>query len=385
MHKSKDFCRTVQFWSEICGFSFVHTKEKPMKYIQLIPALLLGAMLTACNTTKKLYEAQEYDQVIQRVAPKICEGDMNAKQINYVAASYHKANQADHERIQALKATGQPDVWPEIYQRYCSMKGRNDALKCFPTKVKNGMNYVKLDLDEDMTVARNHAEAFLVAKANQLLSTGTAQDGQVAMGYVVQLAMTNKDNPNIPRLFMRSSLCFGDAVMLGYGNTSGYNLSPEFKSTVLAFDEGELPTCNDFHIARNRNFSYMYTVAAVIDDVMVFPVKLDEVTFKEANGGKTVEVSDHSQSKRVTVSGRINCYSSCCIRPENEEPECSIPFEVTSTFKNDYTTIKGDRDACSAETLNRLNSKPVPVPTDESMLVDAAKQLNDLIAKELKK
>ena len=123
-----------------------------MKYLRLIPALLLGAALTACNTTKKLYEAQEYDQVIQRLAPDICDGDMNASRINMVAASYHKANQADHECIQALKATGQPDVWPEIYQRYCSMKGRNDALACFPTQVKNGMNYVKLDLDEDSFV-----------------------------------------------------------------------------------------------------------------------------------------------------------------------------------------------------------------------------------------
>ena len=99
-----------------------------MKYLRLIPVLMLGAMLTACNTTKKLYEAQEYDQVIQRVAPEVCQGKMNDKDLNYVAASYHKANQADHERIQALKATGQPDVWPEIYQRYCSMKGRNEAL-----------------------------------------------------------------------------------------------------------------------------------------------------------------------------------------------------------------------------------------------------------------
>ena len=130
-----------------------------MKYIRLIPVLLLGAMLTACNTTKRLYEAQEYDQVIQRLAPDICHGDMNTKRINMVAASYHKANQADHERIQALKASGQPDVWPEIYQRYCSMKGRNEALSCFPRKVKNGMNYVKLDLDDDMTIARNKAEA----------------------------------------------------------------------------------------------------------------------------------------------------------------------------------------------------------------------------------
>ena len=356
-----------------------------MKYLRLIPALLLGAMLTACNTTKKLYEAQEYDQVIQKVAPKICDGDMNAKQINYVAASYHKANQADHERIQALKATGQPDVWPEIYQRYCSMKGRNDALACFPKEVKQGMNYVKLDLDEDMTIARNKAEAYLVAKANQLLSTGAKQDGQEAMRYVAQLARTNKDNPNIPRFVRRSLLCFGDAVFIGFSNASDFTLPQEFKANVLAFDAGELPTYNTFLTEWDRKLIIMHSVGAVVDEVIISPVRLDEVTFKETNNGKTVDVTDHSQNKSVTIKGHIvmDC-ASCSIRNE-DEPMYSIPFEVKSTFKNDYTTIKGDREACSAETLNRLNTQPVPVPTDESMLIDAAKKLNDLIASELKK
>ena len=356
-----------------------------MKYLRLVPALLLGAMLTACNTTKKLYEAQEYDQVIQRVAPEICAGDMNANRINMVAASYHKANQADHERIQALKATGQPDVWPEIYQRYCSMKGRNDALACFPTQVKNGMNYVKLDLDEDMTAARNHAEAFLVAKANQLLASGTKENGQEAMKYVVQLARTNKDNPNISKFVMRSSLCFGDAVFIGFGNASDFTLPLEFKANVLAFDAGELPTYNTFLTEWDRKLFIMYSFDAVVDEVKISPVRLDEVTFKENNNGKTVDVTDHSQNKSVAIKGHIvmECVS-CSIR-DDDEPMFSIPFEVTSTFKNDYTTIKGDCEACSTETLSRLNTQPVPVPTDESLLIDAAKKLNDLIATELKK
>lgn len=358
-----------------------------MKYLRLISALLLGAMLTACNTTKKLYEAQEYDQVIQRVAPDICDGDLNAKQINYVAASYHKANQADHERIQTLKATGQPDVWPEIYQRYCSMKGRNDALACFPTQVKNGMNYVKLDLDDDMTVARNHAEAFLVAKINQLLATGTKENGQEAMQYVVQLARTNKDNPNISRFVMRSSLCFGDVVFIGFGNASDFTLPQEFKANVFAFDADELPTYNTFLTEWDRKLFIMYSVGVVVDEVDISPARLDEVTFKETNNGKTVDVTDHFQNKSVTIKGHIVMDCASCSFRNDDEPMYSIPFEVTSTFKNDYTTIKGDREACSAETISRLNTKPipVPVPTDESMLIDAAKRLNDLIASELKK
>ena len=351
-----------------------------MKYLRLIPALLLGVMLTACNTTKKLYEAQEYDQVIQRLAPDICDGDMNASRINMVAASYHKANQADHERILALKASGQPDVWPEIYQRYCSMKGRNDALKCFPTKVKNGMNYVKLDFDEDMTVARNHAEAFLVAKANQLLNTGTPADALEADNYIEQLWHTNKDNSSLPELQKKSLLRQAEHVLVSVDNDDERPLLRDFVDVVLHFDAGEVPA-NVVPATRHiRLRSDDAEVRAVINDIQVTPDRLDEVTFKETYDGKTVEVTDHSQNKTVTVSGALKYYDASGYRSL-----VSIPFEVKSTFKNDYTTIKGDREACSAETLSRLKSHPVPVPTDESMLIDAAKRLNDLIASELKK
>ncbi len=356
-----------------------------MKYLKLIPALLFGMLLTACNTTQKLYEAKEYDQVIQRLAPDICHGDRNDKRINLVAASYHKANQADHERIQALKATGQPDVWPEIYQRYCSMKGRNDALKCFPSKVKKGMNYVKLDLDEDMTVARNHAEAFLVAKANQLLSTGSKVDAAEAEKYINQLERTNSANPHLLDLRKKCALFTNDYVDFGYVGCNSHSFhSNSFRKVVFEFDEGELPVQiskvrieNDPRPSQNRK-----TVVCVIeDDVTISPIRLDEVTFKETKGNRTVEVTDHTQTKSIKISGYLQ------YRTKNYgEVLGSVPFEVKSTFKNDYTTIKGDREACSAETLSRLNnSQPVPVPTDESMLLDAARKLNDLIATELRK
>ena len=282
-----------------------------MKYLRLIPALLLGAALTACNTTKKLYEAQEYDQVIQRVAPDICDGDMNARHINYVAASYHKANQADHERIQALKATGQPDVWPEIYQRYCSMKGRNDALACFPTKVKNGMNYVKLDLDDDMTVARNHAEAFLVAKANQLLNTGSAADALEADNYIEQLWHTNKDNSSLPELQKKSLLRQAERVLVSVDNDDERPLLRSFVDAVLHFDAGEVPANVVSATRRMHLRSDDAEVRVVVTDIQVTPDRLDEVTFKETNGGKTVEVTDHSQNKNTTMPTAIVRWPPC--------------------------------------------------------------------------
>ena len=347
-----------------------------MKYLRLIPFLLLGAMLVACNTTKKLYEAQEYDQVIQRVAPEVCKGKLNENDINMVVASYHKANQADHERIQALKATGQPDVWPEIYQRYCSMKGRNEALKCFPTKVKNGMNYVRLDLDDDILAARNKAENFLVAKANQLLSTNSKSDVTEAEKYVEQLYRTNREHPQLLDLRKKVVLKSCEKVELGF--LSDYNLPEGFQQVVFGFDNGELPS-DIAQVFALKNPKHPFA-NVVVKELEISPMRLDEVAFKENKGGRSVEVTDHSQHKDVKVKGFIKYYD-----PRSDKPLGVVPFEVTSTFKNDYTTIKGDREACSAETLSRLDSHPVPVPTDESMLLDAAKKLNDLIAAELRK
>ena len=242
------------------------------------------------------------------------------------------------------------------------------------------MNYVKLDLDDDLTVARNHAEAFLVAKANQLLDSGVAADALEADNYIEKLWYTNKDNSNLPELQKKSLLRQADRVLVSVDNDDERPLLYSFIDAVLCFDAGEVPA-NVVPSARHgRMRSADAEVMVVISDIQVTPNRLDEVTFKETIGGKTVEVTDHSQNKTVTVTGTMKFYDAYGYRAL-----ASVPFEVKSTFKNDYTTIKGDREACSAETLERLNSKPVPVPTDESMLIDAAKRLNDLIANELKK
>ena len=296
---------------------------------------------------------------------------MNAKRINYVAASYHKANQADHERIQTLKATGQPDVWPEIYQRYCSMKGRNDAWSCFPNKVKRGMNYVKLDLDDDIMAARNKAEVFLVAKAGQLLGTGSKADAAQAENYIIQLAHTNNDNPNLLNLRKKQALVASDEVTLGINDK--LQLTDDVVYAIFDFDEGEIP----FNVERTRRQSAMVYVD--IDEVALSPIRLDEVTFKEEKDGKTAQVTDYTQLKTATLKGHID------YRDAESRYLGTVPFEAKSTFKHDYTIVRGDLTACSEETLRRLGGQSVPIPTDESLLLDAAKQLNDLIARELKK
>ena len=311
--------------------TFLCQNETIMKKNLLIIALSGMLFTTACSTSQKLFEAQEYDQVIMKEAPRVCAGRTNTKTIGLLAASYHRANQADHERIQALKASGQPDVWPEIYERFTSMKGRNEALACLPKQLKKDINYTKLNLDEELTAARNKADAYLTAHLNQLLGAADA-DPDEADRMIKRLEEINPENTKI----------------------SG------FKIKSLSKRYGDLSRMTHVEIHRQQ----------------VSPDRDEMVTFKETADNLTATVTDHVCSKKATIKGKVRF-----IDPKSKRTLLAVPFETSSQFNATYTTVEGSKQACSEQTLARLNQPRVPFPTDESMLKDAEKQLVEEIEK----
>jgi len=304
-----------------------------MKHFIVPIALVAVALATSCNTSKKLYEAKEYDQVIQRNAPKICSGRINRNAVDYVAASYHEANQADHERIQELKASGKPDIWPEVYERYSSMKGRYEALSCFPKALKKSIGYAKLDLDEELNTSKNKAETYLAAKINQVLDE-PSPDLEEADRMIRHLESINPEHPRLNDLKLKS----------------------------LAKQYGDLSRLMHIEVFQRQ----------------VSPNRDETVTFKETQGDKTATVTDHKLSKTATIKGKVNF-----IDPRSKRMLLSMPYEMSSRFEHSYSTVEGAREACSAQTLEGLNKKPVPFPTDESLIQDAENQLIDLIYKKI--
>ena len=349
--------------------------------MKFISVLLLGLMAISCNTTKKLYENQEYDQVIQKLVPEISSGRYRQNDVEMLATSYHKANQANHEKIQALKSSGKPEAWPEIFQHFCAMKGRNEALKSLPTAVKKEMDYSKLNLDEEIIASRNKAESFLVAKCNVLLDSRTKEDAEEAEKYIIQLRKTNPESSHIQDFRLKALLHSSENVLIQFENDYKYLMPDGFETEVKNFDADEFaPSHANFYLSEHKNVHYDLVVTAILEEVVATPERTDAVTFKETKDGKTAEVTDKTQSKSVTIKGHLKYYDVNLSRDR-----FAFPFEVTSSFKHNYSTMTGDRNACSEETLLKINEKELHFPTEDSMLIDAAKQLNDLIANELRK
>ncbi|MCR5645969.1 MAG: hypothetical protein K6F96_06230 [Bacteroidales bacterium] len=273
-----------------------------MRHFIVPIALLACIMATSCNTNKRLYET---------------------------GVAYHQANQADHERIMELKSKGSPDAWPEIFERYCSIKGRSDEMAHFPPEVKRELRFMPLDLNDELTQARNKAEAYLAAKAGQVLS-GQTPDVDEADRLIRHLERVNRDNKQINDLKLKS-------LARRYGDISRM-----------------------MHIE--------------VFERQVGPNRDETVSFKESQGGMTATVTDHKLSKTATIKGKVNF-----IEPKKRRIVFSMPYEVSSNFEHTYSTVDGPQAACSAQTLENLKRKPVPFPTDESLIEDAQNKLVDLI------
>ena len=269
-----------------------------MKRFLLPIALLACVLATSCNTNKRLYET---------------------------GMAYHQANQADHERIQALKSTGNPDIWPEVFERYCSIKGRSDEMSHFPPEVKKQINYQPINVDDELNGARNKAEAYLTAKISNMLDSETPDLDRVDK-LIKDLERVNRDNTHITDLKLKSmAKRFGGLDKLMHVEVLHHQVGP------------------------NRD---------------------ESVSFKETNGSLTATVTDHKLSKSATIDGKANF-----IDPKSKKLLLSLPFKMTSNFEHNYSTVEGPQEACSAQTLESLKQKPVPFPTDESLLQDARQKV----------
>ena len=273
-----------------------------MKRFPLLIVLVACILVTSCNTNKRLYDT---------------------------GMAYHQANQADHERIQQLKASGNPDIWFEVFERYCSIKGRSDEMAQFPPEVKRQINYRPINVDDQLNGARNKAEAYLTAKINMALNSEEPD-----LDYVDKLI---KDLERV--------------------NCDSSRLT-DFKLKSLAKRYGGIDRLMHVEVFQQQ----------------VGPNRDESVSFKETNGNLTATVTDHKLSKSATIRGKVNF-----INPKNKRMLFSMPYEMTSKFEHTYSTIEGPQKACSEQTLENLKQKPVPFPTDESLIQDAKRKVVEMV------
>lgn len=340
-----------------------------MKILKLSFLCILLTLLS-CSTNKRLYESKEYDKIITKLSDKAYSNNINESEFEFLKNSYHQANQEDFQKIMELKKTGQPDIWLDVFYKTRNISSRQKKVDRLSTEIKKAMNYKKLSLDEEMTMAKTKAEAYLVAKTNVLLNEKNYNEAEI---FINNLYKLNSHNANIEELWQRCVMSNAQHILFRIATPVDLEMPDDFAQLALDFDENiiyDVP----FDIVPRDSIEYDLMIRVMIDEKNISPERVDAVTFEERNGDKVAKIIDKTMSKSATIVGEIEL-----IDVKEKAVLMKTPFDISSTFRYKYASFDGDKGACSEQTLSLLSNEVVDFPSDSALLRDVARKLNEVI------
>lgn len=350
----------------------------------LLMNFTLGAfillMLISCQSTDKLIQNKQYDEALEQLVEKSMAKKPGETTIQSLSKAYHSANQIDHDRIQSLKISGQPEAVVEIYEKYNAIESRQNLIKQLPEDIQNKINFVPLDLKTQLSESSIKAQRYLFAKAAGLQKTGNKPDAKEAYNLLTKLKTINPAYPEINMLLRQALFNSSSNVLLKFENNTAITLSQNTVSRIMNFSAGEIPLSNvKVSVTKEENIVYDYTFLVRLTSIHVSPERTESRTFTEKKDiqGKTLQeaiVNEFNMSKSCEMKAVVDVFGS-----DSKSAILSTPVNATSNFTYSYATAKGDLTAISERTNELLRNKPIPFPANELLIPDASRQLNILL------
>lgn len=386
-----------------------------MKHFYLF---LLGMtfLLGACRSPLKLADSGAYDPAIDLAIKKL-RGKKN-KNPNHVLAlerAFAKANDRDLRNIENLKKEGQPNNWDAVTELYRLVKSRQTKVTpLLPLYDKNGRqaNFKMVAVDDAERESRQKAADYNYSFAVLQLNKGEKGDrfaAREALGYLEKIDQYYANYKDKEELKQKARNLGVTHVAFQMVNNANMILPADFEKALLNMNVSDLDRGWVHYdlkpdLANNR---YHYKLAMSLQRIDVSPEQVKEREYedsKEINDGyqyvydangnvkkdslgndikvpKVVKVSakvlETSQRKVAGLSGRLIYYDQF-----NKEMK-SVPIAVDAVFENYAATFKGDKRALSPESTKKLGNRPLPFPTTEALLLQAADQLKPIVIREM--
>lgn len=348
----------------------------------LIAICMVVLILTHCQSTDKLIENKLYDRAIEQLVQKVSSGKTDDKTLRSLSEAYHAANQLDHDRIQFLRKSGQPESCIELFERYSAIDARQNLVKQLPETVLKQMNIVPLDLKPQIAEYNIKSQRYLFAKAGELQKTGVKKDAKTAYDLLVKLKTMNPTYPGIDDLLRQAILNSASNILITIKNNTPIYLSKEEIHRMLNFSKEELQQPNTiYYLDNEENIVYDYIFVIRLKSIVVSPERTANRTYTEKKqiGDKPMQtaiVNEVNMSKSCEMKASVDI-----VETVENEMILTTPVNVVSNFNYTYASVKGEIQAVSEQTEMNLNRSAIPFPSDILLVQDASKRLNLLIKK----
>lgn len=368
---------------------------------KLLLFALSVVLFTACTSSKKLLEKGKYDEAIEKSVENLRKDPGNQEELDVLREAYQQANLLDKDRIDFLKKENREENWIEIYRLYSSLKNRQNLLKTLPSSVRNQFAFV--DYDDRLIEAKGEAAEVSYSRGIEYLESGGKQNARAAYREFSRVRNIYPDYKDV-NLLLQESLYLGtNHVLFQVENNSEVLLPRDFDTELKKISLKDLNRrWLNYDTYADSTVEYDYFIVLNIKEIAVSPESIERKSWtdtKEIQDGYTYVYDDNGNVKKdsagndikvpnyVTIAADVNesyqhkeafiggsvdyidLYSNQLIKTEE--------ISVTAVFEHYSAVFSGNKKALSDESLKLIQSKPLPFPSDEAMLLDAASLLKN--------
>jgi len=367
-------------------------------------SIIVTVFFASCSSPKRQMQSGNYDAAITRAVEKLRKDRDDAKNVDILDQSYKIALEQDNERIRLLKMEGRPQNWDEIYLIYKKMHDRQSMVRTvLPLNSGNRtVDFPYVDYMEEMISAKNKAADYYYANGLELMKNGTKESYRQANAEFLRAKDYVGDYEDIDRLIDESRYLGMSRVLVNVENHSNINFPPEFESDLLALD---LPRLDnpwvEYHTKQlDDNIEFDYLVSVVIKSVAVSPdntFQRDTLIKKEIEDGFQYVLDDNGNVMKDSLGNDIKMKKykdvQCALIETVQSKECVIGGEVEIVTVNPAKVLKsdplaadsyfehisaraiGDEEALGPDEKNKIQSKPIPFPSDIEMIIRCTEAL----------
>jgi len=319
-----------------------------------------------------------YDEDINQMVKKIHQYPNRTKNLDALKESYNLANKADIDRVQALRSTGQPDIWFEIYLTYKRMDNRQKSVMTIPDKTFRLLGLEIIDYQNDINESKNRATAYFYAHAGKLLEAGQPEPARQAYDELVKVASMNASYRDLDKLIRKAILTGATDMVFEMHNRTGKPVSSSMVDQLsIIIWEFKKARYGQVKPPENDD-SLSFTLRVILDDMQIGPDQVKELEYQEERdlyeGEKVVDtirclISETRQLKKAYLSGRLEYFD-----PRLGQVINTVPIKVETVFSNAFATLQGDPNASGDETRKLLNSQKAAYPSDGQMILTATEE-----------
>jgi hypothetical protein len=320
----------------------------------------------------------KYDEEINRIVAKIKQYPGRTKDLDELRENFDLANKIDSDHIVALLATGQPDIWLEVYKGYISLNNRQMVVAKVPEKSLKEAGIVFNDDEREVKESKYKATAYYYAHGEKSLMSENPEDVRSAYFDFLKVASLDGSYKELDKMLRKAILKGSTNMEFELQNMTGKQISPsvvdQLSIIIWEFKRAKYGQVKP----EKTDDSFTFILRIVLDQVQVGNDQVKELQYQEERdiyqGDQVVDtikcvVLETRQLKKAMLGGSLEY-----IDKQSGKVVNRVPVKVESVFKNSYASLQGDPDAAGEETRELLKSKKAAYPSSDQMVMDATEE-----------